>query len=614
MERLKIKVCLFLVAASCTQETSGLTIPYTTPPGSTTWLDVPWPSDLRLNAQGKPRLFSYPDPQAAELVRAAIALAETRSGFALQPTIYIEMGAAVATEQLTVDPETALDARAGVQLLALDGPLERRPLALGQGGANDWMSATTLHARPLFGWPLKPGHRYALILTKAIKPAQAGQQFNAVPEVAQALRSTGPQAAFFKPLLDRLNSYSIEAEEILTATLFTTANPIAEMAALSEAQMTRPTPTLEAPWLASDPPTPRVYETYYQAPLWQHGTKPYSSSGGGFVFDNGTPQINSSDERMRLAIMIPQGEPPEEGWPVVLYQHGTGGDYRSFLDGSGSYASELTASGIAVVGIDQPLHGDRAVAGTNTDWHTFNPFNLEASAANLRQGALDLILLHQMIRSGVLNSNEPGIKLDKDRIFFFGHSQGGLTGGLALPHISHLPCAILSGTGGALSLTLLERKEPLDIAAALTGWGGAQGPLFASHPMISLIQHAFEPSDPISSAPQWQDQSPHHLLITSGLLDQQTPSSTADALAMAALVPQIEPITNDLWRHELESLAPQSGRLINNASYPNHQVTAAYRQSGSGDHFVIFKSVPIRRMVLRFLTNCAAGEPIVASR
>ena len=90
MERLKIKVCLFLVAASCTQEANGLTIPYTTPPGSSTWLDVPWPSDLRLNAQGKPRLFSYPDPQAAELVRAAIALAETRSGFALQPTIYID--------------------------------------------------------------------------------------------------------------------------------------------------------------------------------------------------------------------------------------------------------------------------------------------------------------------------------------------------------------------------------------------------------------------------------------------------------------------------------------------------------------------------------------------
>ena len=134
------------------------------------------------------------------------------------------------------------------------------------------------------------------------------------------------------------------------------------------------------------------------------------------------------------------------------------------------------------------------------NWHTFNPFNLEASAANLRQGALDLILLHRMIQAGALNSTEPNIKLDTDRTFFFGHSQGGLTGALALPHLSNLPCAVLSGTGGALSLTLLERKDPIDIAEALKGWGGAQGALFASHPMISLVQHAFEPSDPISSA------------------------------------------------------------------------------------------------------------------
>ena len=63
------------------------------------------------------------------------------------------MGASVAAEHLTLDPETALNADAAVQLIALDGPPERRPLALGQGGADDWMTSTTLHARPLFGWP-----------------------------------------------------------------------------------------------------------------------------------------------------------------------------------------------------------------------------------------------------------------------------------------------------------------------------------------------------------------------------------------------------------------------------------------------------------------------------
>ena len=93
-----------------------------------------------------------------------------------------------------------------------------------------------------------------------------------------------------------------------------------------------------------------------------------------------------------------------------------------------------------------------------------------------------ILLLHRMIQEGALNSAEPRIALDPQRIFLFGHSQGGLTGALALPELAELPCAIMSGTGGALSLTLLERKDPINIAEALAGWGGAQTPLFASHP------------------------------------------------------------------------------------------------------------------------------------
>ena len=90
-----------------------------------------------------------------------------------------------------------------------------------------------------------------------------------------------------------------------------------------------------------------------------------------------------------------------------------------------------------MIGLDQPLHGARAVAGTNTEWHTFNPFNLEASAANLRQGALDLLLLHRMIQEGALSSAEPRIALDPQRIFLFGHSRAPRRAP-ALPELAEL--------------------------------------------------------------------------------------------------------------------------------------------------------------------------------
>ena len=614
MTRRSLQLCLLLAFFGCAQEERGQTIPYAETPSSMGWLDVPWPSDLRLNANGRPRLFSYPDPQASELVRAAIALAESRRGFALQPTIYLELGGQAAPELLALDPEEALQADAPIQLLALDGPPERRPLLIAQGGANDWMTPTTLHARPLFGWPLRPRQRYALVATKALQARDASAPFRPVELIQQGLAGQGAQASYLAPLRARLTDYGLATDQILVATVFTTADPLEEFRSLSDAQRALPTPALSAPWAPPEPPAPRVYEAEYRAPLWQHGAKPYASEGGGFVFEGDAPVQATSDEVMRLAISIPQGEPPERGWPVVIYHHGTGGSYRSFLESSGSFAQDLNRQGLAMIGLDQPLHGLRAVAGTNTEWHTFNPFNLEASAANLRQGALDLLLLHRMIQEGALNSAEPRIALDPQRIFLFGHSQGGLTGALALPELAELPCAIMSGTGGALSLTLLERKDPINIAEALAGWGGAQTPLFASHPLISLIQHAFEPSDPITAAPAWQTSGLHHLLLTSGQRDQQTPASTADALAMAALIPQIEPIANDLWRQELEGISPQSGSLSANAVIGDQRITAAYRQSQGGDHFVIFNSTPLRRMVTRFLTSCAAGQPTVSGR
>ena len=104
-------------------------------------------------------------------------------------------------------------------------------------------------------------------------------------------------------------------------------------------------------------------------------------------------------------------------------------------------------------------------------------------------------------------------------------------------------------------------KDPINIAEALAGWGGAQTPLFASHPLISLIQHAFEPSDPITAAPAWQTSGPHHLLLTSGQRDQQDPASTADKAAMAALIPQIEPDRQRPMAPRARRISPQSGSL-----------------------------------------------------
>ena len=71
---------------------------------------------------------------------------------------------------------------------------------------------------------------------------------------------------------------------------------------------------------------------------------------------------------------------------------------------------------------------------------------------------------------------------------------------------------------------------------------------------------------------------------------------------------------------QLEQQLSEDERMLRDAAntfaQPTLQprITAAYRQSQGGDHFVIFNSTPLRRMVTRFLTSCAAGQPTVSGR
>jgi hypothetical protein len=78
---------------------------------------------------------------------------------------------------------------------------------------------------------------------------------------------------------------------------------------------------------------------------------------------------------------------------------------------------------------------------------------------------------------------------------------------------------------------------------------------------------------------------------------------------MAGLLPQLEPVVVDLWRHELEGLRSVIGSISGNMIIGDQRLTAGYRQSAQGDHFAVFKLRHFRRMVQRFLRSCAAGDP-----
>ena len=92
-------------------------------------------------------------------------------------------------------------------------------------------------------------------------------------------------------------------------------------------------------------------------------------------------------------------EAPTDGWPVVLYIHGTGGDVAF---GHASTAGRLAAQGFAMVSMELPLHGARA-EGRSFDIgvSTFNFLNPSAGRANFRQGAIDILSFLDAISKGL---------------------------------------------------------------------------------------------------------------------------------------------------------------------------------------------------------------------
>src|SRR6185369_374483 len=76
-------------------------------------------------------------------------------------------------------------------------------------------------------------------------------------------------------------------------------------------------------------------------PIFQQGEAPYLTPAQGGAIDPTASVVRR--EKVCAALTIPKGTPPANGWPLVLYAHGTGANYRAHAaDGSGAALSNFT--------------------------------------------------------------------------------------------------------------------------------------------------------------------------------------------------------------------------------------------------------------------------------
>ncbi len=604
-------------------------------PAGKALFDLPFPIDTRRKSGGGLDLSGFPNPGKSELVTQYVALAESAlDGFGLTPAIYFRMDGRV---DLTSLPPVAASTKptASVQLVDVTAGApeygKRFPLNRSFYDLKDavYFPTTTLVVQPEFGLVLEEGHTYAAFITTGVRDASK-RPIQRAPAIVEALSGKGALAGVLAPLATWLGTQKdVTTDVIAVATVFTTAHHTTEMGAIHSFLQAGPAPMVsDIVKTSADKSAYALYEGTYTAPNFQKGKKPYDTDGD-IVFGADKKPVVQEQEKLRFALAVPtDGTMPDKGWPIAIYAHGTGGDYKTFTkEGPINPAKQLTGAGFAVISIDQPLHGDRYVPpdpkSFNIDFASFNYLNPKAGRASFRQSAADDMTLVRVITNTLkvpASASHTGaaILFDAVHVYFLGHSHGGVAGALVAAYESNVRAFALSGAGGGLSNTIMLRTKPYDIAALVQVALGLSNKdeLSVRHPVVMLAQLLVDATDPLTYAPIWRRRAgnlpPANVVMINGEKDEDTPITTANALAAAGGLPLVEPVVTDSQAHELLGLAPAKRPVSLNLSNTHGKGTGGLRQWGGASHFAIFDDKVAGDVYVSFFSKLkATGAAVV---
>jgi len=582
------------------------------------FFDHPWPSDRR-TIDGHPDMTAFPGTEEFALVADYMVGIEALDGFGTNSPIYLLLDGGKPT---LPDPAETTTAHGALFLIDVDTQSPERgriiPLSLRhQAEDTKWQPSGLVAVSPVLGFPLRPRTTHALVLTTDfIQPVEG---FSDVWNPQYADHS------YYTEIDEVLTSLGVPRSRVAFAVRFTTQDPLSEMARMSA----RITDDLSMPPLNQEL---MAYRSFHSArsfdgemwlPLWQSGTKPYLKEGGNFVFDAEGRPVVQDWERVGFTISVPAGDDmPEDGWPVVIYGHGTGGDRHSFADGLGELevSNVLAEAGIAALSISLPLHGDRGT-GLDPALASFNYLNPGSATATFRQGALDQLYLAELLTRQSHRLTLPSgavIQTDPSRVAYMGHSHGGLIGAIAAPFMGdRMQAMLLSGAGGGLSTSVATRDAgDFDIQGILVSVFGFEDSeaLVPSHPLLGMVQTLAETTDPINYAPYWLERHPYwdttpvNILMTEGRNDLQTPPDTAEALAAAGGLPVLHPAAHFGNGHRLRGMtAVDSPATLNLDTWDDGAVTGGLAQFPDQDHFAIFNDEDAAALYQNFLRSALSG-------
>lgn len=403
--------------------------------------------------------------------------------------------------------------------------------------------------------PLLPGGRYLFVATDGLRARSGG----AVARSADmdALLSSAPGDAYAASVHDALavaeERLGLDPSRVVLATVFTTASVQDGIVAMGQQNRAAPAPALVEPWeLAEESASDdrARFRAVFDSPEYRR-PKP---DGKWRLGEGGAPL---EVERVGLEVFLAFSDAQEGGpRPVVIYQHGLGGD----KDGGWGTAERLAELGVAVFSIDSPEHGSRATGGEVTAIFSFfgidaetQSFDIGKARDNFRQMASDQLELVRLIGSledlDLLPVGAPdGVAdLDTSRILYIGHSFGAVQGPTLFALAPEVRHAVWNVGGDGLMMLLRDSATFSVIVNSLKPAGTSNG---AVARFFAVTQAIVDPGDPLNYARHVAAEplagtkgwAPRDVLLQVVVDDGIVPNSTSEALARAAGLVNGDPV------------------------------------------------------------------------
>lgn len=513
---------------------------------------------------------------------------------------------------------------------------------------------------PVQGMPLRASTLYAAVLTTALH-TEAGAPLGrsaAVDLVASGVAPAGMSEAAladFVTAYGALEAAGVDPEGVVALTAFRTQDPTSVMGdALDGVRAAGGEITIDGAWDA-----PEVFDTYcaYHAvatvPVYQEGEPPYATTGGAWAFDASGALVLQDEAMANVWVTLPRRAMPTDGFPAaVLVRTGAGGD-RPLVDrghhstphgesdapGTG-LALEFARAGFAGIQIDGPHGGLRNVTDGDEQFLVFNIQNPEALRDNLRQSALELALLVDLVDTLAIDGSDcpdlsvplgDGITgIDTRGLALVGHSMGASIAPLAAAFEPRYRALILSGAGGSWLANILYKLEPLPtrtVAENLLRYNSVARHLREDDPVVNLLQWAGEDADAQVYAPlllrELERGSPRHVLMFQGIYDHYIPPPVANTLTVAlgldlAGTPLDATTPDTAMFTPIESLLGLRGRstltLPVRANFGSATTAAVIQIAEDGiedGHEVMWQTTEARDLVACFLATFRDGTPSI---